>query len=91
MSRNNLSCIDMQQQTNGTAQKTLFWLLGSLFAVVLLLLQLNASARSASLDEVRVTANEAKEISVSNRATIQAIEKSILSIDKKLDTLLSRR
>jgi hypothetical protein len=78
-------------QNNGMVQKTVFWLLGALFAVLMILMQMNASARSESISDVKITADYAKELSIKNTADIASFQKTMESMDKKLDILINQK
>jgi len=73
------------------ANKLVFWVLGSVFAVAMLLTNVVFTMRTSKVDAIEETANEAKEMGTINNTKIEYITRQVDSMNLKLDRLLESR
>ena len=81
----------MTPSTEPQANKLTFWVLGSVFAVAMLLTNVVFSMRTSKVDAIETTANEAKEMGTINNTKLEYVTKQIDSMNLKLDRLLESR
>ena len=81
----------MTTPTNGTAQKTLFWLLGSLLTVIVVLMGILSTARTSAIEDIASRVAETEKLTTKHETDIGYIKESIINIDKKLDILVNQR
>jgi ubiquinone biosynthesis protein UbiJ len=88
----------MIQDSEPQANKTLWWILGSVFAVAMVLMNVVSSMRAAAIDDTKNTANEAKTIAneaktmgIVNNTAMEYLTKQVDAINVKMDKLLELR
>lgn len=78
-------------QAEPQANKTLFWMLGSVFAIAMLLTNVVFTMRTTKVDAVEKIANDAKEIGTINNTKIEYLIKQMDGMNLKLDRLLEAK